>query len=248
MSTRNVKKEADVAIEALTALSEAADARSERARRQMAENGRKLEALHENQNRVLHGAKVALQAIDDNREAVLTSDERLVEELGRLAPSSAAPVADAPEPASIPEQAPAAPTTEDPSASAGEYEEEGGFVEQAATPPATQVVTTPDAPHAAAPEQAPGLHPFNPRSWSVLQWILAILLGILGLAAFKYTVGWWQDLWLGDTSLWEWVRWACSFSLALLWFTALVGGGFFGGGWLGRSISDWRLRRRQQQP
>ena len=185
-------------------------------------------ALDKTETDVKIGAAAVLQGIADDREP-------LIEEIGQLqgildSIRSAAPAVVTPEPAPAPLPVPAPP------APAPEPEPEPA--------PAPLPVPAPPAPapepaadDLLAQEPAPGLEGprfnANPRHWSLLQWLLAILGLFIGALVARITVG--LVFWVANDPA-AWIKTI----LGTVWYLGWIGVGFFGGGLIGYHLQNRR--------
>ena len=164
-------------------------------------------ALDKTETDVKIGAAAVLQGIADDREP-------LIEEIGQLqgildSIRSAAPAVVTPEPAPAPLPVPAPPA------------------------PAPE----PAADDLLAQEPAPGLEGprfnANPRHWSLLQWLLAILGLFIGALVARITVG--LVFWVANDPA-AWIKTI----LGTVWYLGWIGVGFFGGGLIGYHLQNRR--------
>ncbi|MDB5179599.1 MAG: hypothetical protein JWN12_231 [Candidatus Saccharibacteria bacterium] len=236
MTTSNVKSVKQTTDE-LVKTAEETRARRKLLATSKKSNETKRAAIDETEQLVKEGTHVVLMSLNDKRDSLDAADEKVEEELSQLDPNyfakeqATTPVAPVPEPVPTPEPAPPAQPTEPVQATPTvvlEPQQEIGV-------PATQVVTT-----------ERHYHYLNPRGWGWLRWLLAIILGLLGLFIGLKTVNWVVSDWNNDW--WTWFVVMLQVIFGFIWIVAWTGVGFFGGSLLGdfvgRRVTTIREERR----
>jgi uncharacterized integral membrane protein len=224
MSTIDIEEEAAAATDALLNLSEAGKKAAKKRKKEI-KDARKRQA------EIDYAARLARRAEQDKIDEA-------EEILSQIDP-------DLPDPAPVP-PVDVTPPVEPPA------QPEPAQVEPPEEPPAQPDAQTVVLDQAPEPQEAIGLPPaqdvpqrqhwFDPRGWNLLQWLLAILLGIVTLYIGFRTVSW-------ATSDWN-VDWPEGFVMFLsvvfgiVWVIVFAAVGFFGGALLGYRIPQWRERRR----
>ena len=78
----------------------------------------------------------------------------------------------------------------------------------------------------------------NPRLWTLLQWVLAIVLGLIGLLIGLKTVDWIVSGW--NTNWWPWVITILQWFFGIIWVVAVTTVGITLGSILGFYSPEWR--------
>lgn len=193
---------------------------------------KELEDLEKEENDVHVAAAAMLEDIANDKDPLLEEAEELTRILGAR---TATPVQQRPVVATAapvqPVTTPAAPVVVPP------------VVQQTpVTPAPVPTVTQPVV--VVAPAATPAQRSvFDPRHWTFVQWLCAIILALVALKIGLDTKDWLANRF--D------VHGKAAWFVQVIWTIAVTATGFFGGGWLGRAITDrYAARRaaRQQNP
>jgi len=233
MTTRNIKS-VQATADALVATAEEARARRKALATSKLSNETKRTSIAKKEALVKEGAHVVLMNLNDQRDSLDVADEKVEEELSQLDPNyfdkldavNAASAAETPPTIVAPPVPPevivtAPPVQTAPTVVLQEPQEALGLAK------ATDVTIETKSRSAA-----------DPRGWSSLQLLFAVILGLLGLLIGLRTVGWVVTGW--NTNWWPLAITILQLFFGTVWVLSITGIGFFLGAFIGFKAPSWR--------